>query len=288
VSATYGGIGTSAAWSPDSQTVYITTTTNQLLVHTGLTGWTADTTDEIYTDVAVTVPHIGAYFAAPLTEARSYCPASTITSSTDSIPNVSSTFYPKAQTTAVANDVVSATDDGNHILGATASTTPATLNDFSVTLPVATPCPEATTGLPTSPTFTSTNRTFPLPGITAASITGVVPAENSALAFVTYTGSSTPAGQLPQYVPASGALSLVQLSGGAIAPVAGVFSSDNLSFYVGTSGDHQVHLITITYPSPTTPTATDTKVLSPNLPLYNGTGFATPNLLVQRPKKATS
>ena len=57
----------------------------------------------------------------------------------------------------------------------------------------------------------------------------------------TYTGTS---GLLPEYIPSTGAISNVTLSSGAVAPVAGVFSSDNLTFFAGTSGDNQVHLIT--------------------------------------------
>ena len=120
-------------------------------------------------------------------------------------------------------------------------------------------------------------------GVTATGITGVVPSSNSAVAFVTYTGTS---GLLPLYVPAAsgpGTLKFVTLSGGATsAPVAGVFSTDNKTFYAGTSGDNQVHLITVIGTA-----ATDTSVIAPKLPDGNGNPVA-PNLLVQRPKKATS
>ena len=64
------------------------------------------------------------------------------------------------------------------------------------------------------------------------------------LAFVTYTGTG---GVVPSYVPqASGAgtLSSIALStaaGTPVAPVVGVVSADNLTFYAGTSGDNAVH-----------------------------------------------
>ena len=105
VTTSYGGVGTSASWSPDDQAVYITTATISaganlsaisasptitpsstitpspvVLTHSAYTDWQTATAAETYTDVAVTVPSIGAYFAGPsTTDGRSYCPASTIT-----------------------------------------------------------------------------------------------------------------------------------------------------------------------------------------------------------------
>ena len=68
VISTYGGVGTHAEFTPDSQTVYITAG-NQLLVYSGYTGWTnitpATTAGTPVTDVAITVPAVGAYFAGP-------------------------------------------------------------------------------------------------------------------------------------------------------------------------------------------------------------------------------
>jgi hypothetical protein len=70
--------------------------------------------------------------------------------------------------------------------------------------------------------------------------------------------------------------------------VAGTISSDNLTVYVGTSGDNKVHLV-----DRKTLTDDPTKAITPKLPLYiNGTDnpstFVTPDLLVQHPRKATS
>ncbi len=101
------------------------------------------------------------------------------------------------------------------------------------------------------------------------------------MAFVTYTGTG---GILPSYIPSisgPGTVGSIKLSGTAIAPVAGVFSADNLTFYTGTSGDNLVHIIDRT-------TLTDTKTIAPNLPVLNGTTPVTPNLLVQRARKTTS
>jgi hypothetical protein len=60
--------------------VYITTTTGLVLQHSTYTDWQTANANEVYSDVAVTAPSVGAYFAGPsFTDARSYCPASTIT-----------------------------------------------------------------------------------------------------------------------------------------------------------------------------------------------------------------
>ncbi len=295
VISTSGGVGISAQWSPDSNTVYIAAQDSAqnsiLLVHSAFTGWTSISTSHQYVDVAVTVPSVGAYFATqdPVTEAHSYCPSNTAIAPGNP-PVYTEIYYPLADTSAAKTDKVAATNDGLHILGATA-TPPATLTDLNVSkvtgpdpvpgnVKATSPCP---TVVPPDYFTTTVNAPLPLTGVTATGITGVVPSSNSAVAFVTYTGTS---GQLPLYIPAasgSGTLNYVTLSGGPTsAPVAGVFSTDNKTFYAGTSGDNQVHLITVIGTA-----ATDTSVISPKLPDGNGNPVA-PNLLVQRPKKATS
>ena len=283
VETSYGNVvGTTAAWSPDSQTVYITTNANTLLTHSAFNNWqVTDTNGVTYTDVTVTVPHIGAYFAGQKeTDGRSYCPTSTIPSSQNTNPpTVTNEYYPLAGAVAAQTDRIAATNDGLHILGAAVTGGAATLQDISVALPYNKPCPQ-----PSQPplVFQNTNRAVPLTGITATQIDDVVPASNSALAFVTYTGSS---GQLPEYIPATGAVSYLQLGNGATtatAPLAGVFSTDNLNFYVGAS-DGQVHLISINGT-----TATETGVLKPALPPATGSGSAPVNLIAQHPKKLQS
>jgi trimeric autotransporter adhesin len=303
-----------AEWSPDSQTLYITGTldaTNhyQLLVHSIFNGWLPISSDQGYSDVAVMVPAVGAYFGGTSTEGRTYCATSTV-GSTGTPPTVTNSNYPLSDTSVAApTDRVAATSDGNHILGATIATTPAELTDIHVspTNPVNNTqlggplsCAWATAGI----TFTSTYNTYPLTGVTASAITGVVPANTSALSFVTYTGSSTnTAGQLPMYIPSAGTgtLSFVPLSGSATAPIAGVFNTSDLNFYAGTSGDNLVHIINVTTPTSGAPTAVDSgSPLSPNLPCESsgtygipvpacsGATTALPNLIVQRPKKSTS
>ena len=306
VETTYGGVGTSASWTPDSQTVYISTTGNVLLTHSNFTNWQSTTTDEPYTTGAVTVPSVGAYFSGSATsgdtkiEGVSYCP-STVSTVPGTPPGITNNFAPLADTKPGSADVLAATNSGNHILGATAKA-PATLTDLIVTLPTPPPNPPANSSYACPATvnpgyFVSTITTQLLSGVVPATITGVIPASNSALAFVTYTGTS---GKLPVYVPAAsgaGALSYITLGNGATAasaPVSGVFSTDNLTFYAGTSGDNQVHLFSISGT-----TATETKALAPLLPCSTGgTAVPTPactsgtivapNLLAQQPKKVTN
>jgi hypothetical protein len=285
VSTSYGNVvGTSAAWSPDSETVYITTTSNTMLTHSAFNNWQVTPTNTLYTDAAVTVPHIGAFFAGTVTDGRTYCPTSTIASGQNTNPpNVTNEYYPLAGSFAVQTDRIAATTDGQHILGATVAGGTPTLQDISVTLPVTQTCP-----LPSAPplSFQGTNKQAALSSITATKIDDVVPASNSALAFVTYTGSS---GLLPEYIiPASGgtgSVTYLQLGNGATAataPLSGVFSTDNFSFYVGAS-DGQVHIISINGT-----TATETGVLQPALPAASGNGNAPIDLIAQHPKKLQS
>jgi hypothetical protein len=254
-----------------------------LLVYSAYTGWTSITPATAagtpVTDVAVTVPSVGAYFAGATTTARSYCAVSTPTSAT--IEN--DVFYPPADSAAVATDRIAATNDGLHILGATATTTPATLDDLHVEIPAGNANgPSVSIACPMTGTLSFSNTVSPTPlsQIAATAITGVLPASDSSIAFVTYTGSG---GVLPAYapVPGSGAgtTTYVKLSGAATAPLAGVLSSDNSTVFVGTAGDNLVHLINRT-------TLTDSSTIAPDL--ISPTGATVPvNLLVQKPRKTT-
>jgi len=197
---------------------------------------------------------------------------------------VTNTFTPLADEKAVATDLLGATTDGNHILGAHANGAASTLTDLAVTsLNTATACPVAGAAQ-VAPGYFNTTLYAPktLTGINATNITGVLPSSNSAVAFVTYNGSS---GKLPLYVPSTSTLSLLTLGNGATtasAPVSGVFSTDNLNFYTGTSGDDQVHIFSISGT-----TATEKSVITPKLPDANGNPVQI-NLLAQRPKKLTN
>ena len=280
VLSTYGGVATHAEFAPDSQTVYITAG-NQLLVYSTNSGWTsitpATSAGTPVTDVAVTVPAVGAYFAGPTTTARSYCAVSSPTTPT----NEANVFYPPADGSPAITDRLAATNDGMHVIGASVTPTP-TLSDLRVSIPagnmngatVSVACPLTGT-LSFSDTLTTTHLT----PLTATAITGVWPTPDSTLAFITYTGSG---GVLPAYAPSAsgqGTTTYIKLSGSATAPIAGVVSADNSTFYAGTSGDNLVHIITR---SP----LTDSSTLAPNLTTPAG-AIVPVNLMVQKPRKTT-
>lgn len=287
VVSTYGGVGTHAAWAPDSQSVYITTgtvttpasgttpavitPTNQVLVYSAFTGWTPFTNPAPASDVALTVPSVGAYLAGSTTVGHSYCAVSSPTTSNGTTSETNS-FYPVSDTASVTTDRIAATNSGKHILGATVTPVP-TLNDLLVTLPSGA-CP-----LTGSPTFSSSPATTILSGVNASAITGVWPTTDSSIAYITYTGSG---GILPAYTPASsgaGQTTYIKLSGSATAPISGVESSDNLTFYVGTSGDNLVHIINRS-------TLTDSSTIAPKLTGTNGSTVPV-DLLAQKPRKTT-
>ena len=312
VTATYVGIGTHAQWTPDSQTVYITTATDPtdpnggkyVLSHSTFTNWTSTPVgppDALYNDVAVMVPTIGAYFAGtPATDGRSYCSLTTSAglSATPPVPVENNTFNPLADEQPVVTDRLAATADGNHILGASVATGVSDIFLNGVTGQAISGQqpngPQACTTVPqgSQVKFTTQSKTLPFAGITPTTITGVAPASNSAIAFVTYNGTG---GKIPYYLPttgsASGSLNYFTFSttgGTAVAPISGVFSTDNLTFYVGTTGDNRVHLINVTYPTNSAPQLNDSQQIAPALPAASGSGTAQPDLIVQRPRRVTS
>jgi len=93
---------------------------------------------------------------------------------------------------------------------------------------------------------------------------------------------------LPAYAPTPsglGTTTYINLSGTATAPVAGAVSTDNTTFYVGTTGDNLVHIIN-------RGTLTDSSTLAPGLIAAPGqtvpAGTIVPaNLLVQKPRRTT-
>jgi hypothetical protein len=310
VITSYGGVGTRAEFTPDSQTVYITAG-NQLLVYSAYTGWTsinpATPGGTPVNDVAVTVPGVGAYFGGPETTARGYCPSSTA-STVGGVTTETNAFYPPADSALTAIDRIAATNDGLHILGASVTPVP-TLSDLHVEIPagnttggpVSVACPiggqttngsGVTTGTTGGLTFSNTLYSGPLSQIAAGAITGVLPTSDSSLAFITYTlpagSNGTLPALLPAYAPAASSLgttTYIKLSGTATAPVTGVVSADNMTFYTGTTGDNLVHIINRS-------TLTDSSTLAPGLIAAPGqtvpAGTIVPaNLLVQRPRRTT-
>ncbi len=289
IQSTYGAVATRAQFTPDSGTVYISAG-DQTLVHSNFTGWTSITPAAPTTDVAVTVPSIGAFFAGQVTTARGFCPITTPTT-VNNVTTLTNTFYPDAGVAAPTTNHLAATNDGDHILGLSANSGALTLEDLFLTHQ--TPTGPAIGIGPGSCVFTPGPLTFfanpvaalPIPNVAATAVGEVVPATDSTIAFVTYTGTG---GIVPTYTPSTtgagalGSIPLATIAGNAppTAPVAGVFSSDNTTFYAGTSGDNLVHVI-----NRTTLADQPTQVIAPKLPATDGS-IATPNLLAQRPRKA--
>lgn len=292
---TYGGIGAKAAYAPDGKTLYIIgpktgAYANTLFVYNTFTGWhTYSNASDLVAagsggDLTVMNPHIGAYLAGSTsTVARSYC----WTNSATATDSTTGTAYPTADTVAVATDHVFATKDGKHVLGAALSTSgTTTLTDISVNTinpnngvgvgkDAVILCPN-TAAL----TFGTSALQTPL-SITASSVNQVLASADSSVAFVTYSSSSTTAGAaLPYYKPGAagslGTLGTVTLAGSATAPVTGVFSPNDKLFFVGTSGDNQVHYID-------TSTLTDTTQIDPKLVDANGNAV-TPTVIWAFPR----
>ena len=299
------GIASRAEFSPDSSTVYIAgidpaTGANTLFVNNTNSGWTQYpiTTQPTYScpleaagtatvpaynpswdpfcgpSVTITTPSVAAFLSGTSTAARSFC------------PNSSSTpiFYPPAGTTGVATAQLTSTADGNHILGADGSTFSDIWLEQSATGPAGVPinaCP-AYSGAPL--TLTTTFNTGTLP-VTPTEIDQVVASPYSTLAFVTYQAASA-SGVLPYYMPSTstsgypfGTLGSVQLSPGAQAPIAGVFSPDGSIFFVSTSGDNLIHMVDTT-------SLTDTTTIDPKL--INSSGAAVPAQFLAVKSRATT
>jgi hypothetical protein len=300
-SLTQGGLGAAAAWTPDSNTLYIVDSaalggnhTDTLYVYNNNSGWSSYSLASSggAQHLAITVPGVGAYLSGNPIVARTWCPSGTVGN------NATIQFYPQPATDSVATStptsVLGATEDGKHILGAEPNGTSISLTDIGVTVPTSI-CPETATGttqtlapLSTNPVV---NGTVSLTGVTNSTainqvVTGSAPTTASVttaapIAFVTYDtpSTSTAAAQLPYYLPLSppsigtGPLGYVTFADATsatppTAPLAGTFSPDNSIFFVSTQGDNEIHFISI----PTTvgtsgPTApSDTQQFSPNLP----------------------
>ena len=203
----FGGMGVAAAWTPDSNTLYIvdnaeantpltcptqpiTGHTDTLYVYNVDVGWTTYSlppsplptgalptcTTQPDTPIsatmqalAITVPGVGAYIAGNPTVAHTWCPSGTVGN------NASIQFFPQSDSVPVQTSVLGATSDGKHMLGALLNGT-ISLDDIQVNVPASTVCPEATTGTPPNQVVTmsplstspSLNGTVPLAAVTNA------------------------------------------------------------------------------------------------------------------------
>jgi hypothetical protein len=153
------------------------------------------------------------------------------------------------------------------------------------------------TALSTSPLLNGQPLTV---NITATAINQLVTSPQSNLTFLTYTNSgSTTGATLPYYVPGSGAVSYLTLSGSSTitAPLAGAFAPDNSYFFVSTAGDNLIHYISVPLIT-SNPAKADVLQISPNLPActpgldegcaFSGTGTIVPaTVITVRPRSTT-
>ncbi|MGA9673222.1 MAG: hypothetical protein WBQ94_28745 [Terracidiphilus sp.] len=284
-SSTFGGMGTAAAWTLDSQTLYVTDSasagpghTDTLYVYNNNTGWTTSplapsgpgTTNPGTTNVAITVPGVGAYLSGNPTVAHTWCPSGNVGN------YASMQFYPLGDSVNTQTNVLAATTDGKHILGAAVFGGGATLSDIAITVPSNTPvggspspapCSVSASGVLSPLTISHTVNQLPLSQINATAVNQVVTAPSSNLAFVTYNGA-TPKAPLPYYMPGSGAVNYFTLNGASAitAPLAGVFSPDGTYFFVSTAGDNLVHFISIPTTIGASTPLTDSQQIAPGLP----------------------
>lgn len=287
---TFTGIGTAAEWTPDSKTLYVTDSasagaghTNTLYVYNSNTGWTtyALSTSGGATgprNLAITIPGVGAYITGSPTVAHTWCPTGT----TGDYASLS--FYPQGDSVNTDTDVLTATTDGMHILGAAAQGGSIAFSDIGVSIPgVGTlkgACPKAINNIlqPLLLTHTLNQTTL---NVNATAVNQIVssPAAVSqgtntasySLSFITYNGATAGA-TLPYYkqttgtTSALGTVGYLTFTGGSsiTAPIVGAFSPDNTTFFVSTGGDNLIHAID-------TGTLKDTQQINPNLPACNPT-----------------
>jgi hypothetical protein len=282
-----GGLGASAQWTPDSKTLYVTDSaalggnhTDTLYVFNANTGWTTyslppSTGSKGAQSLAITVPSVGAYVSGNPTVAHTWCPAGNVGAYNSMV------FYPQLPSVAgdsvnVQTDVLAATNDGHHILGAALTGTGLTFSDLDVTIPAdangSVNCLPAGanqvapgTGAPLQPLLLSSTPVQAQVNVNATAVNQVVTspaavtsgnsASGNSLSFITYNGT-TPGATLPFYTQVAGAsssfgqLGYITFAGSAAssitAPVAGAFSPDNTQFFVSTSGDNLIHFIDTT------------------------------------------
>jgi sugar lactone lactonase YvrE len=207
---------------------------------------------------AITIPSVGAYLRGIPTVSHTWCPSGQVGGALQ--------FYPLADSVAAQSDVLAATTDGSHILGASLFGAQINLADINVSVPSGAngQCPGAGTNT-LSPLLTNgkLNGTVAINKVVASAVNQVIASPASNLAFITYSGAATGA-SLPYYTPSPtgvGKVGYVTLTGSAniTAPLAGAFTPDDQLFFVSTSGDNLIHYISV-------PTLTDTQQIAPNLP----------------------
>ncbi len=271
---TFGGMGTAAAWTPDSKTLYITDSatagaghSNKLYVYNVNSGWTSYPLGSTGTqDVTALIPGVGAYISGSPTVAHTWCPSGTVGNAASMV------FYPQGDSVNTLTNLLATTTDGKHVIGAALTGGAVTLSDIGVTIPTNTvdgavtpaPCPVSSSGVLSPLIIQHTVNEIAVSGVSPTALNQVVASPASNLAFITYNGDTAGA-PLPYYKPGSngapGTVSYVTLNGGVgrHSAVGGAFSPDDTLFFVATQGDDLIHLISL-------PALTDSQQFTPNLP----------------------
>jgi hypothetical protein len=250
---TFSGVGTAAQWTPDAKTLYVTGSdingNPKLFVNNINTGWTTYSLANPSTNLAITIPGVGAFLSGTQTVAHAWCPDLT-----------TGLAYPQAALVSDQTDALGATVDGDHIIGASRSSdSSSTVTDIGLNIP-----DSLFNGACSPPNTTDlTGINFAIPGakqaalnISASAIDQVLTSPSTDLTFVTYQPSTADASEtsttLPYYTPSTpgtlGSVNYLSLTG--TAPVAGAFSLDGTLFFVSTAGDNLVHYIDVTGATP--------------------------------------
>ena len=288
---------------------------------------------------AIMIPGVGAYFSGDPTTAHTWCPTGTVgdNSTVQFYPQGDSQAVQSdiVNTTLDGAHILGATTNGggsitlNDILdpippGITQSNGIAGPQECSVTT-------NTSTGVQTmnpllindggaKANYTQANITNVDASAANQVVTGSIPQSSSSqsvasnIAFVTYTPASTSGttnALLPYYIPGTGSgpgsvnyVTLTPCSGCAnvTAPVFGAFTPDHTLFFVSTSGDNEIHYISLTPQVNATTPPTDTQQISPELPsctpvsaggvdagcTYTGSGAIVPATAIEvKPRSVT-
>jgi len=161
VATDFSGIGVAATFTPDSRTVYIVDEasagvghSDMLYVYNLSNSWSTYPLDASggAQNIAITVPAVGAYLAGPQTVAYTWCPAGPVGNYTQV------SLYPLGDTVPIQTDALAATNDGQHIIGATLTSpgsTSATLSDIGLDVL------GVSNGIPATPGYLGTNSSLP-------------------------------------------------------------------------------------------------------------------------------
>jgi hypothetical protein len=240
----FSGMGNAAAFTPDSQTLYITDNaqlntpaacgtanitghTDALYVYNRNSGWSTyplpasplppsqippcSALPNYWAPVqsqtpAVTIPSVGAYLRGALTQAHTWCPSGTVGS------QATIQYYPLGDSQPVQSDALAATVEGQHILGAQWNAGGSlTLNDIAVTVPTGL----KTNGILTPAACTVTTNPVTqvqtmLPLTISSSVTSQTVAASGALAANAVITGATP---VPPSGGAGASLAFVTYSG---------------------------------------------------------------------------